>query len=60
MSSRILEADRGMHIEINLHMTIIRKNVPLPVITTGRQNGFDYILLAMLLLYLFIFLATVQ
>lgn len=41
-------------------MTVTRKNVPRPVITTNQQNGIDYIFLIILLLYLFIFLATLR
>lgn len=35
-------------------MTIARKNIPRPVITTNQQNGTDYILLLLLLLYILI------
>ncbi|HET9052804.1 MAG TPA: hypothetical protein VFM90_01435 [Cyclobacteriaceae bacterium] len=36
------------------------KNVPRPVIATRQQNGIDYMFLAILLLYLIVFLGTLQ
>ena len=39
-------------------MTVTRKNVPRPVITTNQQNGTDYILLLLLLLYILISIAS--
>jgi hypothetical protein len=41
-------------------MTVTRKNTARPVIVINQKNGIDYIFLIILLLYLFIFLATVQ
>lgn len=41
-------------------MSVTRKNVPRPVISTNQRNGIDYIFLVILLLYLFIFMGTVQ
>lgn len=41
-------------------MIVTRKNVPRPVITINQQNGIDYIFLIILLLYLVIFLATLN
>lgn len=49
-----------MHLEMNVYMTVTRKNVPPPVMTTDQKNGIDYVFLVILLLYLFVFLATLQ
>lgn len=40
-------------------MTVTRKNVSRPVITTNQQNGVDYVFLIILLLFVLIFLGTV-
>jgi hypothetical protein len=43
-----------------MYMKVLRKNIPRPVISTNQQNRFDYIFLIILLLYLFVFLGTIQ
>lgn len=41
-------------------MKVTRQNIPRPIITTSQKNRIDYVFIIILLLYLFIFPATVQ